>query len=66
MNDLPEPAMMKELARMALHESMETVAKLADQHAAMAKGLDGEEALQGFARAIRAHSAKTWPANGNA
>lgn len=51
---------MKELTKAALKQAMETCARMAEQHAPMAKGLDGEDAVRGFAAAIRSNSIKLW------
>jgi hypothetical protein len=51
---------MKELTKSCLKQAMETCAKLAEEHAHKARGLDGEDAVKGFAAAIRSNSIKLW------
>ena len=57
---------MREMAKIALEQAMETIAGLAEKMAPESKILDGEQALIAFAAAMRSSNGKTWPIKGAA
>jgi hypothetical protein len=61
--NLPPEAVMRDMAKLAMEQAMQSVAGMADRFAAdprMLK-LNGKEALTAFAAAMRSTNAKVWP-----
>lgn len=63
---LPADEVMREMARIANQAAIETVARQAEEFAndPMVRGLNGQQAMLAFARAMRSTSNKVWPNTG--